>query len=280
MALSQCIECGKEISTDAKVCPHCGTTKPHKSKVKKILLIIGGVVLVLGVIGSMSDKTKTQAGTDLTKASSDGEKPLFTEQESKVYSVLITDDLYKMVNGEDSLISEKDVINNKPLVVSSKTLQNEYEKNEVAADQKFKGKLVAVSGNVKSLDKSIGDSIMIGLNGGSNMFIYPRAEMSKGYENWVASLNKGDSIGLVCNVSGMTVGAVYMDDCMPSYDWANQTSNSIVSATSEGVKNNNEFFVKIVDASKKITAKLKPESKCFTGGTIEQCVEDINKISH
>ncbi len=279
MALTQCIECGKEISTDAKVCPHCGTSKPHKSKMKKTLLIIGGVVLVLGVIGSMSDKSKANTETDLTKASADGEKPLFTEQELKVYSALITEDLYQMVDGKDSLISEKDVISNRPLVVTSNSLQNEYEKNEVAADQKFKDKSVAVRGTVKSLDKTIGDSIMIGLNGGSNMFINPRAEMAKGYENWVASLNKGDSIGLVCNVSGMTMGAVFLNDCLPSYDWASDVANQIISATPEGVKNNNEFFVKIADASKTITAKLKPDSKCFTGGTTEECAEEISKIS-
>jgi len=41
MALTKCLECGKEISTEAKTCPHCGTPKPHKSKiVKKYFLLL------------------------------------------------------------------------------------------------------------------------------------------------------------------------------------------------------------------------------------------------
>lgn len=43
MALIRCKECGKEHSTDAKTCPHCG--KPRKSRIFKI--IFGVVVLTI-----------------------------------------------------------------------------------------------------------------------------------------------------------------------------------------------------------------------------------------
>ena len=36
MAMSNCKECGKEVSTKAKACPHCGISKPaSKLKIKK-----------------------------------------------------------------------------------------------------------------------------------------------------------------------------------------------------------------------------------------------------
>ena len=35
MALVPCRECGKEISSDANNCPHCGVSKPSKGQVKK-----------------------------------------------------------------------------------------------------------------------------------------------------------------------------------------------------------------------------------------------------
>lgn len=75
MALIKCTECGKEVSDKASTCPNCGapigtgTTpkvmpvqegkiKPVKEKKKgsclKTVLIIFGVLIILGIIGSMS----------------------------------------------------------------------------------------------------------------------------------------------------------------------------------------------------------------------------------
>jgi hypothetical protein len=42
MALTSCLECKKEISTNANTCPHCGTKMPHSSA--KAGVIIGGVL--------------------------------------------------------------------------------------------------------------------------------------------------------------------------------------------------------------------------------------------
>ena len=54
MAMTACKECGKAVSTEAKTCPHCGTSAPAKKKGKggigKWLLIafaIGLVVMIL-----------------------------------------------------------------------------------------------------------------------------------------------------------------------------------------------------------------------------------------
>ncbi len=277
MSLVKCNTCGKEISSDAKTCPNCGTTKPFNNSNKKLLIIIGIAFVAVLIISSIFNKNNTKSSTDLSKPTSEIEKPIFTEKEAKVYSVLVNNDLELLVSGDNSVFAEQDVIVNKPIVITSNLLQSEYEKNEVAADQKFKGKTVAVTGVVKSLDKTIGDSISIGMNGGSNMFIHPRAEMSVGYENWVASLNKGDSVGLVCQVKGMIIGAVYLDECIPSYDWAEQTTAVIIESTPEGIKNNNNFFVKFVNVTKEITSKLKPDSKCFKAETSNECLEEINK---
>jgi DNA-directed RNA polymerase subunit RPC12/RpoP len=54
MALSNCIECGKQISTDAKSCPHCGRRNPTvtNSAVTKRVLIVGAVLLVGAAIAS------------------------------------------------------------------------------------------------------------------------------------------------------------------------------------------------------------------------------------
>jgi len=46
MAIIQCRECGKEVSSEAKACPYCGA-KPSKGLgIGALVLIIGAVVLI------------------------------------------------------------------------------------------------------------------------------------------------------------------------------------------------------------------------------------------
>lgn len=44
MALIKCHECDKEISSEAKACPHCGA-KPRSMTAKVILVLVGSVVI-------------------------------------------------------------------------------------------------------------------------------------------------------------------------------------------------------------------------------------------
>lgn len=61
MALTPCIECGHEISTKAKTCPHCGAkNKAYKSKAVRYLLIVavlGAAVFFFYVYFSFGDYT-------------------------------------------------------------------------------------------------------------------------------------------------------------------------------------------------------------------------------
>jgi ribosomal protein L40E len=65
MALIVCKDCGKEFSTDAKRCPHCGAKKPRpKSRLGLLLLII---FLGLVAIGTLNhNKSPMNGGTDAT----------------------------------------------------------------------------------------------------------------------------------------------------------------------------------------------------------------------
>ena len=64
MAMTACKECGKAVSTEAKTCPHCGTSAPAKKKGKggigKWLLIAFAIGLVAMILPKQ-DKTTTAA---------------------------------------------------------------------------------------------------------------------------------------------------------------------------------------------------------------------------
>ena len=57
MALTTCKECKKEVSTEAKTCPHCGVREPavtEKSKLRSALVfaaLVGGCVAIASTTG-------------------------------------------------------------------------------------------------------------------------------------------------------------------------------------------------------------------------------------
>lgn len=63
MALKPCRECKKDVSTDAKTCPHCGKQSPHGGA--RLLLVGGGLLAFLLVFYLMSGATEAVANKSL-----------------------------------------------------------------------------------------------------------------------------------------------------------------------------------------------------------------------
>jgi hypothetical protein len=58
MALKRCRECGKEVSTEAAACPHCGATNPTGAKKSDASPTIGcagclGLIVIIIVVSSI-----------------------------------------------------------------------------------------------------------------------------------------------------------------------------------------------------------------------------------
>lgn len=49
MAMTPCKECGKEISTEAKVCPHCGA-RTRTGKINDAVALFLIALIVLGLV--------------------------------------------------------------------------------------------------------------------------------------------------------------------------------------------------------------------------------------
>lgn len=60
--LTKCKDCGKEISTSAKACPHCGKPQRKTSGCVWLMLILLGIML----IGMMSGKNNKSSTTETT----------------------------------------------------------------------------------------------------------------------------------------------------------------------------------------------------------------------
>ena len=89
---------------------------------------------------------------------------------------------------------------------------SEYEDNEVSADNKYKGKKVAITGTIERIIKSgFSDDPIIVFKG---TFIKDvRFYFSKDSNNEISNLSKGDEITIVGTCKGMTLGDVVLHKC-------------------------------------------------------------------
>lgn len=96
------------------------------------------------------------------------------------------------------------------LKVAANKLFADYEANEVAADNQYKGQLLEVSGTVAGISKDFTDKVYVEVATG-NPFSSIHA---RGIADDVAAgLSKGAKITLVCQGSGLVMGSPILEDC-------------------------------------------------------------------
>lgn len=91
-------------------------------------------------------------------------------------------------------------------------LARDYHDNEVAADEKMKGKIIEVSGTVQSIDKSFTDSIVIALRTG-NEFMAAHMNMDDSEKDKAMTLKRGAKVVIRCERMARTMGSPYGSDC-------------------------------------------------------------------
>lgn len=94
----------------------------------------------------------------------------------------------------------------KPLAVSATQLMKDYEKNEVSADAKYKGKVLDVTGKVARVEKRGDDAVvkLYGINGGIGLSTV-NCTMSNRHEGEVASVEADKKVTLRCVGDGTTL---------------------------------------------------------------------------
>ncbi|MCT7601282.1 OB-fold putative lipoprotein [Aliarcobacter butzleri] len=265
MALLKCKECGNEISKSAKTCPQCGA-KVKMSFSKKVIIFIMGIAIFIAVFSGDKPNTTAKGQTVLSELEFNMLKSLIDEE---------IDLLSKDINTDTVIVDDTKIIEI-PKQVTADKLQREYEKNEVKADSEYKNQSLLISATVDNIRKDFIDNLVIDLRAGNSLLFKPTAEVNKDYQGWVSSLNSGNRIQMVCKNSGMTVGAVYLKDCKPFYNWlVNQDAiGKLIKMYNTNKDNSEDVTVKLINKIKATSQKLnlektncKPElfdsKKCF-----------------
>lgn len=181
-----CKKCGKQIDDKAVVCVHCGTAtpaaKPKQPFYKKWWFWLIAVIVVIAVIGSAGgSETPNPTDPGATISSSSAETTKQTEAPEEI------------------------------IEISAAELFAAYDENEVAADNKYKGKKLKITGTVEDIGKDILDDTYITLDCGELIFSI-QCYFANDQLSAVAELKKGDTITLIGVCKGET-GNVIIKNC-------------------------------------------------------------------
>jgi tRNA_anti-like len=191
VALKPCIECKKEISGEANPCPHCGKKSPHG--MSKLMKYGGGAVGALIIIAAIAPARKTR------------EEPSPKPTETTVAPSTSQTTAPKAPPDAPPKATPE-------LTVDARKLWSDYEANEVAADARYKDKILRVTGVVASIDKDFLDNIIIHLRS-PNEFMNTMAKLEESETSKAAALSKGTKVELLCKCKGRLLGSPNLDDC-------------------------------------------------------------------
>ncbi|MEN4561959.1 OB-fold protein [Pantoea agglomerans] len=155
-----------------------------KKFLKWIFYVFVGL-MVIGYFAGKNDDTKTSSSTSQASQSSSANAS---------------------ENAEESPTQ-------KPIYqTTARKLFNDYEENEVAVDEQLKGKIVAMTGIVQSIDKDFTDSIIISLKT-DNEFMPARLKMKDSQKAAAIALKKGKQVVIMCENMSRIIGAPSGRNC-------------------------------------------------------------------
>lgn len=173
MPIVECVECKQRISSDAQSCPGCGKRDPAPPG------IIRKTIRAIGYVGGGSALLLIAMA-----AMKDGP--------ASPHSV------------GPSAAAIVDVQNTK--------LSNDYTANEVASDERYKGRQLRVTGVVSAISKDVYDNTVIQL-ASPNEFQNTMAKLRDSQKGTAAQLVKGHQLQLLCKGDGLLIGSPMLSDC-------------------------------------------------------------------
>lgn len=159
---------------------------PKKKWYTRWWVIVIAVIIVISVIGSMGEDSNPST-SESSDTSAEAPATATKESENKTPEVTVT----------------------------SAALAKAYKDNEVAADQKYKGKLIEISGTVTGVDNGTFDNeIIVKLTDGEYDFSGPMCYMKPSEHDKVVSYTKGQQVTLIGTGNSATIGSPMLKDCV------------------------------------------------------------------
>ena len=256
-----CKHCATEIPYGAKVCPNC--RKKQGPGCLTIILIVIGVLILLGVLGSMGGSKSSSSSSSSTTAttaaaSSGGEKttePAKTEAETTVPETTVPETTAPIEYTS----------------VTVKEMMDDLNGNALKATDKYKDKYLEITGRLNVIDAS-----------GSYIALYPEEFAVTGVrcditgdamKAQVANMSKGDTVTLrgKCTSVGEVIGYSLTVDSIDGFEGEGAALDLAVSDDGYIIMSANEL-VEIINGNPLIAqSTFKGQQIAVTGklGTID-----------
>lgn len=188
--LIRCKTCGAQIAKSAKHCPNCGA-KQHQVllTLSVILIVIFVFVWVVALFGDDNEQPHGSDGNSTASASSNN-------------------------NTQNNNNKTNDI---EVIAVSSQDLYTAYEENKVNADNLYKGKILAVTGEITDITQDlITKNPCIKLDTGDTYGIYTIQCFFKDNDDtnaYIAELRDGQTVTIYGKCTGVPVLEVQLSNC-------------------------------------------------------------------
>jgi hypothetical protein len=96
--------------------------------------------------------------------------------------------------------------------VTAMTLLSAYEANELAFEEKYKGKVLRVTGTIDDVGRAIG-SLSVGFKADSGSLNQVTAYFSESHKGALAKLKKDQPVKVKCRCDGVSVGVILLSNC-------------------------------------------------------------------
>lgn len=101
-----------------------------------------------------------------------------------------------------------------PMVIEATALVGEYDKNKLAADDKYTGKTIQTTAYIKNISSDIVGSYYLSLNPTNEQYYFGTSiQCYFKDKSSLTSLSNGQSITVVGTMNDMSIGTVIMKDC-------------------------------------------------------------------
>jgi len=184
----KCKSCQTEIDAKAKKCPHCQADQRNWFGRHPIITGLLAVILIFGVIGAIGG----------SKGSNTNSTSATTNSQPSANAGAATQPAVKQA----------------PMVVDATALIGEYDKNKLAAQDKYTGKTVQTTAIIDNISSDITGNYFLSLKPSNDQY-YAGTSIQCYFQDKSAltPLAKGQSVTVSGTMQDMSLGIVEMKDC-------------------------------------------------------------------
>ncbi len=228
------------------------------SKKKKILFLVG-VSVVLGICwGDSLSPPRENLSRNL-------DYPL-TQTERNVIDILGDDEIEKILSNSSTEFSLSELGITE--TISSKDLLATYKRNEIAADNRFKGKFFIIKGSVSEISKDFSNSPFLQLNT-NNQFSKVHAYIDKHEVANLADIERGNRISLICEGNGIVMGSPILKSCRYAFSYLKIKMVQLVEEFLDGQESDSIKTASYVSLGIFLARNLSSGSICHTASNNE-----------